>query len=312
MPQFPLWTENKMRDKTAWVTERIREDQGNTLRPALHSAQHVGGAQWILVPLVFSFNAPPTSSLRPFPRPFPRPLQVPGGSSAVKGRALCSIAAFYCSVAGSLVARTSASLALRPLLLALYGSVAGAAALGAAVWSWVEGIRVAGVDWDWNHGRWGTSELPGMRVEERSGDHPLTQAGIAGPEFPHITFSHLCPGPGSSHFSCQPGPSLEFLLDSFSSFRSSRPGPLLNFSLGLFSPCPGTWLPFAFLKAPDYLHNHSPLILFKSLSWWSWWESTGLSCIWVSASLLMALWLWDKFCCLLGASTFVFIKRRQL
>lgn len=84
-----------------------------------------------MLPLLFSFNAPPPSSLRPFPRP----LQVPGGSSAVKSRALCSIAAFYCSVAGLLVARTSASLALRPLLQALYGSVAGAAALGAAVWS---------------------------------------------------------------------------------------------------------------------------------------------------------------------------------
>lgn len=32
----------------------------------------------------------------------------------------------------------------------------------------------------------GTSELPGMTVEEGLGDRPLTQAGIAGPEFLHI------------------------------------------------------------------------------------------------------------------------------
>lgn len=41
-----------------------------------------------------------------------------------------AVSAFYCSVAGLRVARTFASLALRPLLQALYGGVAWATAGG--------------------------------------------------------------------------------------------------------------------------------------------------------------------------------------
>ena len=196
--------------------------------------------------------------------PIPRPLQAPGGSSTVKCSALYGSAAvkphFYRSVAGSRDARTFTSLALRPLLKALYSSVAGAAYVGTAVWSWVEWVRVAGVDWTWNHGRWRTSELPGMRDEDGWGDRPLTRAGVAGPES-LLTFSHL--SPGSLHVSCHPGLSILFhvtpsnLSWALSVYSFPRPGPLLlNFRLGSFSPCPGAWLPSTILKAPDYLHNH--------------------------------------------------------
>lgn len=168
--------------------------------------------------------------------PFPRPLQAPGGSSAVKCSALYGSVAVkphvYRSVAGSRDASTFTSLALRPLLKALYSRVAGAAHVGTAVWSWVQGIRVDGVDWTWNHGRWRTSELPGMTDEEGWGDRPLTRAGVAGPESLHLTFSHL--SPGSPHVSCHPGPSLWFHVTpsnfswALSVYFFPRPGPLLN------------------------------------------------------------------------------------
>lgn len=71
--------------------------------------------------------------------PFLRPLQAPGGSSAVKCSALYGSVAVkphvYRSVAGSRDASIFTSLALRPLLKALYSRVAGAAHVGTAVWS---------------------------------------------------------------------------------------------------------------------------------------------------------------------------------
>lgn len=193
---------------------------------------------------------------------------------------------------GSHVARTFTSLALLLLIKALYGSVAGPAAERAAVWEWVEGIRVARVGRTWNHGRGRTSELPGMRDKKGWGT-VLSPGPESQDQSPFITLPPTsAPGPDFPLSSVTLGPSFSFHVtpSSFSWAVSihffSRPQPLLNFSLGPFSHCLGAWFPSTLRKAPDYLHNHPPWALFTPVIELVIVVGEHWSCIWALASPL--------------------------
>lgn len=67
--------------------------------------------------------------------PFPRPLQAPGGSSTVANAARFTVALPFTAVWPACVSLALLAHWLCGPLSALYGSVAGASAAGAAVWA---------------------------------------------------------------------------------------------------------------------------------------------------------------------------------
>lgn len=125
-----------------------------------------------MVPWVFSLRAPPSFKSPPS---FPTPSGSGRKQYCRKCSALYGSAVFNRSVAGSRVARTFTSLALRPRSRRF-----------SAVWlepllrgpPFGRECREPVVGWAWNHGCGRTSELPGRRDERAGG--PYSHSGRGG------------------------------------------------------------------------------------------------------------------------------------
>lgn len=210
-----------------------------------YSALHLGRTGQILAPWFFSLRAPPSFKSPPT---FPTPSSSGRKKYCRKCSALYGSAVFHRSVAGSRVARTFTSLALRPRSQRF-----------SAVWlepllrgprfgrEWRESV----VGWAWNHGCGRTSELPGRRDERAGG--PYCHSGRGGwsqcqsPFISPPVTSVRGPGPLTSHASeVRASHFTSFLLQpllvSFNTFLlKTREHLLLNSRPGPFSPYPGAW-----------------------------------------------------------------------